>query len=564
MRKLTFAPFIIIIIALLTGCGKSSQRIEPFGWAPIEDDFDSLLVKIDRFYEARGPRDSFRMAIADLVELSKKHPNNQQIQARATFWQGLLTFSQVDFDEGYAMMEQALEMTDSARYPYDWHRIAWTLDMDYHDPTLQRYNHLVGELDFFMDHGDPMVAGGLAMELGCFLNDLGDVEHGMPYLKMADSLFASQGWQDQVNNNRINYAQALSNLRDTIGALKLDRELLADTINPVSSYAKDILLGNIYAFSGDTTALREAYLLAEKNPLDIEAICLYQTFWAQEKLAIGQSDSARYYLALATENFPEVERPDVKLEYFRLKSQLFERDGRIDSAYRYLQIASALSDSINISNKDIEIRNAMVASDIAKAKLQSDLARRRLTIIQLSITFGLIILIIIGAILFYRRSQRQKMEKIKTDLEIERSNRRMLAMELVLKEKETLVESLGEATQRLRESGELTASGANRLTSTLKTHVASNVERENFMETFDKIDAAFSERIRNDHPSLTDTDVRLAAYVALGLDNKHIARVMGIRPESVKQARWRLRSKLALPAGASLEDTVRPYLDPHK
>lgn len=560
MKKLLLIPVIFIAISALIGCGHSSQRLAPFGWSPLEKDFDSLIIRIDKFYEARGPRDSLREAIEQLIVLARKYPDNKQVQARATFWEGLLTFSQVDFDEGYALMEKALEMTDSSRYPYDWHRIIWTLDMDYHEPSLDRYNYLASELDFFLKEDDPMLAGALAMELGCFLSDIGDVDRGVRYLQMADSLFMSHGWQDQVNNNRINYAQALCNRRDSVAALALDKEILADTANPVSPYARDILLGNIYAFSGDTASLREAYLLALNNPLDQEAISQYQTFWVDEKLKAGELDSARYYMELATETFPEVERPVLKLEYYRMRSKVFEHEGRIDSAYRYLQIASALSDSINISNRDIEIRNAMVATEIAEAKLKEDLARRKQTITQLCVIFGLVILLIAGAILFYRHSQRRKLEKMRADLELERSHRRVLAMELVLTEKETLVQSISEETRHLREAGEISSQGANRLTSTLKAHVATNVERDTFMDTFDKIDASFTERIRADHPALTDSDVRLAAYVALGLENKHIARVAGIRPESVKQARWRLRSKLGLPPGSSLEEAVRPYL----
>ena len=51
--------------------------------------------------------------------------------------------------------------------------------------------------------------------------------------------------------------------------------------------------------------------------------------------------------------------------------------------------------------------------------------------------------------------------------------------------------------------------------------------------------------------------MRLASYLVTGMDNKMIASTMGIRPESVKQARWRLRSKLALEKGASLEEALR-------
>ena len=66
--------------------------------------------------------------------------------------------------------------------------------------------------------------------------------------------------------------------------------------------------------------------------------------------------------------------------------------------------------------------------------------------------------------------------------------------------------------------------------------------------------------LRERWPNLSDAEVRMAVYIALGLDNKHIARVAGIRPESVKQARWRLRNKLGINADASLDDVLKSVL----
>jgi len=56
-------------------------------------------------------------------------------------------------------------------------------------------------------------------------------------------------------------------------------------------------------------------------------------------------------------------------------------------------------------------------------------------------------------------------------------------------------------------------------------------------------------------------DLKLAAFSALNLDIKQIARILGIKPESVKQSRWRLRRKLGLTPEQNLDETLRPYLD---
>lgn len=41
------------------------------------------------------------------------------------------------------------------------------------------------------------------------------------------------------------------------------------------------------------------------------------------------------------------------------------------------------------------------------------------------------------------------------------------------------------------------------------------------------------------------------------LDNKKIATLMMIKPESVRQARWRLNQKLRIPEGETLESYLR-------
>lgn len=43
----------------------------------------------------------------------------------------------------------------------------------------------------------------------------------------------------------------------------------------------------------------------------------------------------------------------------------------------------------------------------------------------------------------------------------------------------------------------------------------------------------------------------------MGLDNNKIARLLVIRPESVKQARWRLRKMMGLDKDVSLDDAIR-------
>lgn len=53
----------------------------------------------------------------------------------------------------------------------------------------------------------------------------------------------------------------------------------------------------------------------------------------------------------------------------------------------------------------------------------------------------------------------------------------------------------------------------------------------------------------------------MAEYVAMGMDNRQISRVMMIEYKSVITARYRLRSILKLSKEESLEDYLRQFTD---
>lgn len=562
MKTLCYTLAVIVAVFLFDGCGrqKAPAPLSPYGWPPVETEFDSLTLLAERLYLDHDA-DSLWPIVDRMKEISTREAANRQLAIRAAYWDGRMRFTTGDIEGARRMLAKTLELTDSARYPYEYHRLIWNLDMDYHLPDMGRYTFLLGELDFFLQAGDLAMAADYCLQLGTFLNNVQDTENGIPYLDMADSLMTRAGFHDQVINNRINHADALRISGDSAGAARMYAMMLADTVHPVSSYLRDMVLGNLYCVSGDTAALRQAYDLVKDNPLEKEARCSYENFLSEEALRRGDLGLARYYHELAGESVSEIGDPRVVVEYYRMRYNIFHRLGMMDSAYHYLHKAAGISEEINTSNHELQIRNANLVAKIAQHRLHNDLERRRATIMQMGVSFGLLLALIIGGVFFYRRLQRQKLERVKASLQLERSNRRLMAMELLMKEKENLFQTVGVEMKELSEQGEISKLAAGKIASSLKAHSGTKAERDSFMETFGRLDPSFARNLRRSHPSLTDADIRLAAFIALGMDNKHIARVMAIRPESVKQARWRLRSKMGLGSGVSLEEAIRAFTD---
>lgn len=87
----------------------------------------------------------------------------------------------------------------------------------------------------------------------------------------------------------------------------------------------------------------------------------------------------------------------------------------------------------------------------------------------------------------------------------------------------------------------------------LKIHKSSRDELEAFQQVHDELDPSFTRRLKESFPDLSESNIRVAAYVAIGMSNKQIARVMMIEYKSVLTARHRLRTKMGLAKTDSLE-----------
>ena len=75
---------------------------------------------------------------------------------------------------------------------------------------------------------------------------------------------------------------------------------------------------------------------------------------------------------------------------------------------------------------------------------------------------------------------------------------------------------------------------------------------EQFSMYFDKVHANFLEELKDEYPNVTTNDLKLSAYLKLGLSTKEIAEFMKISPRGVEIGRYRLRKKLQVPTEVSL------------
>ena len=84
-----------------------------------------------------------------------------------------------------------------------------------------------------------------------------------------------------------------------------------------------------------------------------------------------------------------------------------------------------------------------------------------------------------------------------------------------------------------------------------------NVEDEHQWDSIKKringVYQGFFNRLLEQHPDLTKSEVRLAALLKINLTNKEIAGILNISPKGIEKSRSRLRKKLHLNPGDKME-----------
>ena len=173
-------------------------------------------------------------------------------------------------------------------------------------------------------------------------------------------------------------------------------------------------------------------------------------------------------------------------------------------------------------------------------------------------------MLLLGGVIYfmlYRKQKKHQLASRDSRLELEKSRRQLLATMLVMEDTNNMLSALREEIEGMLKDGIIGAQEAGRLETQIKMHIAGGEEWDTFQQLFVKVNPDFISRLHAAYPALSDSYVRLATYIYMGLDNNKIARLLVIRPESVKQARWRLRRMMGLDKDTPLDDAIKSLGD---
>lgn len=80
---------------------------------------------------------------------------------------------------------------------------------------------------------------------------------------------------------------------------------------------------------------------------------------------------------------------------------------------------------------------------------------------------------------------------------------------------------------------------------------------DNFKKHFEQVHSAFFEKLLRKHTSINPNDLKICAYLKIGLDNMEMSRLLNIEQASVRKSLHRLKLKL----GLTQDDILREYIN---
>jgi len=198
----------------------------------------------------------------------------------------------------------------------------------------------------------------------------------------------------------------------------------------------------------------------------------------------------------------------------------------------------------------------------------------------------LIVLAFIGSTYLFRRRFIRHQEKIRSQAEIkaldekQKSEKEIIKLQneklqveiqhktmqladstmSILKKNELLIEIRKELDQQKKMLGNQYPSYFfERIHSLISKNMTTNQDWKIFEELFDQAHQDFFKRLKSAYPGLTQSDLKLCAYLKLNLSSKEIAPLLNISFRGVETRRYRLRKRLGLKLDSNIVEFIMQF-----
>ena len=265
----------------------------------------------------------------------------------------------------------------------------------------------------------------------------------------------------------------------------------------------------------------------------------------------------------------------VKYEVYAAQQELATKQGNYRKALSYAERKEAASDSLYTEETTNLMANYGASSRFKEQEEKLELAQAKLELLEQQrridrLTRWLLLagLVFISGLAYFliqikndtlhRKQEDLEASEIRTDQladELRDRDRELTTFTLNLAQRSESITNLKLELDTLRRKAPRDLRGEIGKLSRRVANIADGAQEwENFQRYFDAAHPDLIKRLKTTYPDLTQNEFRLISLLRLNLTTKEMGSILGISPDSVKTARYRLRRKLDLPASTKLYD----------
>jgi len=295
----------------------------------------------------------------------------------------------------------------------------------------------------------------------------------------------------------------------------------------------------------------------------------------------NQSQSAIEYLSLGLKEAEKIKAKKLKSDILYELMETYKSLGEYKVSLEYFERYKIISDSLlnaelirNISRLENKVQLERNASQLELLKKEARID----TILRYILLIGLVCTLAIGYLLYSRqrlknikskellksqeelsRAEMENAQLKERELEqkIDHKNKELASYALNFQQKNELIAEIKSLVTDLKklkiDQVSTKLAGLNKL---VKNHSHVDKEWQDFKRYFEDVHNEFFTSLKNSFPDLTNNELKLCALLKLNLNMKETANILGISPDSVKTARYRLRKKLQLNTEQNLVDFI--------
>ena len=533
-----------LAVACMIGCSRGGQNgTKP--WGTGSADIDEMLDRVDSLEMIAPWDDAVVKATLNAVDSMASQGDGVNKQAAGLFVQSHLYEIDGDNDKAMEVIKKALGMVDSAKSPYLYSRLLLqraVLDPDLSSKTATYFN----VLPTFIDARDSMVVVETLWELNnayeyvwddstvleCFNEILKWVPDTMCNLKniMRFNIIALERG-DGTNPHYVG----------KIDSLRQDKNLIG-----LSPPLAVLVYSDLYRIQGDANDLDTAAMYMQGMVGDHDAVKVYYGQKLSNALKCGERDTAAHYAA-ALEGYLSDESPMIietiksLLPYYKAMGMTDKYDA-LNSRLAEMQTkAAAYEEATKMARMNTQ-RQMRDFRKYTTVKTHEEHTR----VLWLTVGVLVVLFLTVGVIVFLQLRKRHLEAKARLHDDLENTKRRLTVAQLRAVENEQTLSNVLTDLGNISSEHNDVQSHADRIKVKLKAQLSGEDDWERFSAVFTEMRPGFVDKLRETYPVLTQGDIRLCCLLSMGLDTKHIARLLLIRPESVKKHRQRLRAKLGL------------------